>query len=247
MADTPWVDGPLTLIETPSKTRDLNSHGSIYIASEMAHAHNAMIRGLNAIYLQAAGMKQAKDIADFLFFTRAWAAWVLHHHTLEENIMFPEWEQLIGKPGFFEGDTAQHHTFSDGLNRLQTYATDTNPQDYAPDKLKAIIDEFKNVFHTHLCDEIEDLLRLREFDGEKLLLVYKKANATASEQEKTVVPPMVLGLVDKTYEGGMHNPFGLHWTVPYLVKYLLSRKHQGSWRFLPCDMFGQPKPLAFVA
>ena len=40
------------------------------VATEMALAHNIMVRNLNAIYLQAEGVKEPKDIADFLIFCR---------------------------------------------------------------------------------------------------------------------------------------------------------------------------------
>ena len=45
---------------------------SIYIANEMAFAHNAMIRGINSIYNQAPHVHKPKDIADLLFFAKFW-------------------------------------------------------------------------------------------------------------------------------------------------------------------------------
>ena len=50
-----------------------NEHSAIYIANEMAFAHNAMIRGINSIYNQAAHVENIRNIVDFMFFVRAWA------------------------------------------------------------------------------------------------------------------------------------------------------------------------------
>ena len=62
------------------------------------------------------------------------------------------------------------------------------------------------------------------------------------------VYPMVMGTIDDTYENGMHK--GLFpptpWFVPYLIKYWYERRHEGSWRFSPCDGFGKPRELMFL-
>ncbi|KAI0972421.1 hypothetical protein F4678DRAFT_430233 [Xylaria arbuscula] len=55
-----------------------------------------MIRGLNAIYLQAPHVRQAQDIADLLFLTQGWSTWLLDHHHLKENTMLPGFEAALG-------------------------------------------------------------------------------------------------------------------------------------------------------
>ncbi|KAI2624997.1 hypothetical protein GGR54DRAFT_637899 [Hypoxylon sp. NC1633] len=91
----PWADGPWPLIETPSKTQRI-SHAALHIANELAHTHNAMLRGLNALYLQAPFVRQPADVADFLFLARVWSAWVLEHHVLKESVMIPGFEAALG-------------------------------------------------------------------------------------------------------------------------------------------------------
>ncbi|XXH03660.1 Cys-Gly metallodipeptidase [Hypoxylon texense] len=63
--------------------------------NELAHAHNAMLRGLNALYLQAPSVRLPADAADFLFLARAWSAWVLDHHVLKETAMLPGFEAAL--------------------------------------------------------------------------------------------------------------------------------------------------------
>ncbi|KAI1308350.1 hypothetical protein F5Y03DRAFT_350775 [Xylaria venustula] len=57
-----------------------------------------MIRGLNAIYLQAPYVRQAQDIADLLFLTQSWSIWLLDHHHLKENTMLPGFEAALSVP-----------------------------------------------------------------------------------------------------------------------------------------------------
>jgi hypothetical protein len=51
---------------------------------------------------------------------------------------------------------------------------------------------------------------------------------------------MALLTADKTYEGGKH-PFPvMPKFVPHLIKYLVSRKYAGTWKFGSYDYWGQP-------
>ncbi|GLA33272.1 hypothetical protein AnigIFM63309_000095 [Aspergillus niger] len=240
----PWADGPWPLIETPSKTQDISKHEALYIANEMAFAHNAMLRGLNALYLQAEQITESQDIADYLVFLRSWAGWVSHHHTLEEEQMFPQFEGVMKKPNFLEGNVNEHHAFQPILKQLLAYGTDTKPTEYKASTVRSLIEQMAPSFREHLANEITSLMSMEPYDGPALLKVYKECEAEAGKQDKNVIPPMVLGLRDITFEGGNQWP-----TMPpfstHFVHYLFARKHAGAWRFLPSDTWGNPRPLAF--
>ncbi|KAI2630000.1 hypothetical protein GGS21DRAFT_545164 [Xylaria nigripes] len=64
----------------------------------MAYMPNAMLRGLNAIHLQAAHVRQIQNIADLLFLTKSWSAWLLYHHVSKEGTMLPGFEAALGAP-----------------------------------------------------------------------------------------------------------------------------------------------------
>jgi hypothetical protein len=49
--------------------------------------------------------------------------------------------------------------------------------------------------------------------------------------------------MDRTYEGGHHPYPVVPGIVPYLIKYLVSLKYRGAWKFGSCDCFGQPRTL----
>lgn len=210
----------------------------------MAFAHNAMLRGINAIYLQAPNVRQPADVADLLFFAKAWTTWISHHHHLEETRMFPGFEKVAKVDGLLQGNVDQHHTFEPGLARLLQYAISTSPEDFSAAELRAIIDSFAAALRQHLAEEITTLLALRPYNGPALLAVYQECEASASDQPKTEVFPMVLGLCDKTFQGGNSWP-EMPWYAPYMVDWIFGWTHRGAWRFLPSNIHGQPRKLVF--
>jgi hypothetical protein len=229
-----------------------SDHPAHYIANEMAYAHNAMIRGLNAIYLQAPHVPQ-ECAEDFLFLISSWCTWVMHHHNMEESAMFPGFESVSGViKGSLQGNIDQHHAFSDGLETLHRYATTTPPSSlsFSGERIQAHIDNFAKPFHEHLTDEIETLWAMDSVAADssasqKLLKIYKECEANAGRQDKFVVPPMVLGLCDRTFEGGNNWPV-LPTGATYIVHYILGGRHRGAWRFLPSDSWRNPRPLQFL-
>lgn len=74
------------------------THPALHIANEIALIHNAMLRGLNAIYLQVSHVRQNQDVADLLFLTQSWSAWLLDHHNLKEGVILPGFEAVLGVP-----------------------------------------------------------------------------------------------------------------------------------------------------
>jgi hypothetical protein len=222
----------------------------------MAHAHNCMLRGLNAIYLQAPHVKTHVDSADLIFLTASWVDWLTDHHQLEEELMFPGFETALGQPGFLTAAVEQHEVFSRELDGLRQYAAMSSAaKDFDAGELRKRIDALGPLLREHLADEIGMLQRMQEFcqgkqgdeKAQGLLKVYQASQAKAGKQDKFVVPPMVMGLRDKTYEGGNDWP-----KIPggaaaeLIVASVLSLKNRGAWRFLPCDHWGRPRPLAFL-
>jgi hemerythrin-like domain-containing protein len=251
----PWADTPYPLIPTPSNP---TSHSSFYIATSMTLTHNCMLRGLNTIYHSAPHVAGQTDIHDLLFFTECWCNWVSHHHMLEEEIMFPGWEKLIGKEGFMGREVEQHHAFEAGLKKLKRYAEERlgagkegggeGSIKYDGEALRGIIRDFADPFRVHLVDEIDTLLQLGQFEKESdaIMSKYKKAEKEAGKQVPEETFPLVLGLCDKTFEGGRHKNWPpMPWLAPYFVHYWFGRKHKGAWRFCPSDCWGNPRELAF--
>ncbi|KAI1091886.1 hypothetical protein F5B19DRAFT_245925 [Rostrohypoxylon terebratum] len=110
----PWVDEPWPLIEPLSRTLRI-THPAHHIANEISQTHNAMLRGLNTIYLQAPFVRNHVDITDFLFLVRAWSGWVLDYHELKESTMIPGFETTLG--------------MSRGVLRAMEYSFDTRSRE----------------------------------------------------------------------------------------------------------------------
>jgi hemerythrin-like domain-containing protein len=164
-----WADGPFPLIPTPFGARDVSKeHGSKFLAQQMAHIHNCILRVLNAVYNQAPYVKTEKGIVAFLQLVRLWHNELEHHHQTEEICLFPRIEQLTGEKNVMEGNVEQHHQFEPGLKALHKYATETSVKDYNAEDLRKILKGFGDILQTHLNDEINTLLSLEKYDSNKL-------------------------------------------------------------------------------
>lgn len=144
----------------------------------MAHAHNSLIRGLNAILQQAPHVPAAgeegyvaQDVRDLLSYVRSWVLTVNHHHWVEEEHMFPKLDAYTGRPGLMDGPRNQHELFHDGLGRLMDYVTGREPGDYrweGEDGMGAIMHSFSTHLTDHLYAEIETFLGLDDIDPDAL-------------------------------------------------------------------------------
>jgi hypothetical protein len=135
----------------------------------MACVHNILIRGLNAICLQAHGVKEAADITDFLWFIHAWAHTVHEHHDNEEKNTFPMLEMQTSEKGVMERNIGQHHAFTPGFQAMENYVASVTKkqEEYNADKLQGLFDSFAPLLVEHLRDEITTLLELERF-GDKI-------------------------------------------------------------------------------
>ncbi|KAI1105143.1 hypothetical protein F4804DRAFT_154181 [Jackrogersella minutella] len=177
VARKPWVDGPWPLIEPPSRTQRV-SHAAHHIANEIATTHNAMLRGLNALYLQAPFVHKQADIADFLFLTQAWSGWVSDHHEMKESTMIPSFESVLGLEAGSLFSTQHFRNGDEGVDEggrnpqdipalllnLCTYAAETHPQpsSYSPSTLQALLASVACVLVPHLHNQIPVLVQMSE-------------------------------------------------------------------------------------
>jgi hypothetical protein len=234
----------------------------------MALAHNVMIRYLNSIYLQATGITDPKDVADFLFYCQSWHGIIHEHHAGEEKVFFPRLHALMGED-VMEDAVEEHKAFGAGVEEFHSYVSNTKPEEYDGTKLRSIIDSFAPALLKHLQAEIKKLIDVGEkFGGDKFQVLFDEFEAELMKESrkewdpvsfdsivsglctnysaKHVVVPAGIGAVDRTYENGLHAswpPFP--WFVPLMSKWIFSRKYSGSWRFSPCYNFKR-KELQYV-
>ncbi|KAH8666811.1 hypothetical protein BX600DRAFT_282043 [Xylariales sp. PMI_506] len=152
----PWADEPWPLLETPSRTQQI-THPALHIANEIAHGHNAALRGLNAIFLQAPHVAAPADIADLLFLTHCWCVWVLNTHLLRQTQIFPGFEEILEEhPGTLTDKLGGQLDFAPALERLLQYAgaTQPKPELYNPVVLQGLVQDLAPVFRANVACQI---------------------------------------------------------------------------------------------
>ncbi|KAL3463730.1 hypothetical protein BJX64DRAFT_298851 [Aspergillus heterothallicus] len=216
---------------------------TIFTANEMAVSHNIYIRGLNAIYNQAAHVASI------------WIEAIHHHHSLEEETMFPGIERDLGKEGLMKENLEQHHQFEAAMEEFKGYVERVSKigEGYEGAVLKGLVDKFGTLLVEHLHEEIRNLLAVaREFDRDgavlkKNYLVFEKKLVATSSWTRH--HPFIFGCRDATFEGGVNGnwPADVPFFIPYVISGVLSRKvGAGVWRFLPSDFHGKPRALPFA-
>ena len=172
---SPWADEPYSLISTTPFSQD-QSHAAYYVATQMALAHNGIIRGLNSIYVQAPNIprEDLDAVKDFLTYCQCWCESMHHHHDAEEQEFFPSIEKISGVHGLMERNVEQHRAFTPGFEEFQEYAQTCPPNDYDGRKLKSLIDSVAEPLTRHLYDEIDTLRALDKYDSERIRQAYKR-------------------------------------------------------------------------
>ena len=157
-----------------------SSHAAYYVATQMALAHNGILRGLNSIYLQATHIpRQDLDaIRDFLIYCQCWCESMHHHHDGEEKVFFPNIELISDVKGIMERNVEQHRAFAPGFDRFQEYARICLPQDYDGRKTRNLIEDFAEPLTQHLYDEIETLRALDVYDSARIRQAYQRFEKT---------------------------------------------------------------------
>ncbi|KAI1381050.1 hypothetical protein F4677DRAFT_209951 [Hypoxylon crocopeplum] len=293
----PWADGPWPLIETPSRTQRI-AHPALHIANELAHTHNAMLRGLNVLYLQAPYVHQEADIADLLFLAQVWSGWILDHHVLKENAMLPGFEVALSlAPGSLTSTTRLGVESEEDdvrekadksldllLQHVHSYATETlsQPSTYSPSTLQTLLLVLASSLVPHLHAQIPLLVQMRDLctpssstpssshssptpsppssthrshslseadRSNRLTQIHLTSEAALNaKMDRFAVPPMLVRLRDATFAGSGDAAAWPQLSVPALhaIADRLSPRHAGSWRFLPCDVWGRPRELEFL-
>ncbi|KAL9086285.1 MAG: hypothetical protein Q9165_007200 [Trypethelium subeluteriae] len=242
-----WADGPYALISTDPFSRD-PSHAAYYVATQMALAHNGIIRGLNSIYIQATHLPRndLATIQDFLTYCQCWCESMHHHHEAEEHDFFPNIERITGVEGLMERNVEQHRAFTPGFDRFQEYARTCQPKDYDGQTIKNLVDDFAEPLTRHLYEEIDTLRALDSYDSQRIREAYQHFEKGLRSADMYRSAPLVFGTADRSFEGGMHDFPPVPFFVPYVVHYLFARRYSGAWRFNPCTFWRDRRELAFT-
>ena len=96
---------------------------------------------------------------------------------MEEENFFPMIEEYTGVKGIMETNVHQHAAFGAGLERFKNYVFEATPETFDGRRVKEIIDGFGSVLRIHLTEEIDSLLALDKYGGDKLEKCYRELDA----------------------------------------------------------------------
>lgn len=155
----------------------------------MTRAHNALLRGLNSILLQAPNVPSAgsegyrsQDVKDLLSFVRCWIKMVNHHHAVEEEYIFPAMAEFSADPNLLETPQHEHGLFQDGLKRLLAYTEATRPEEYRWEGgMKDLMDAFSKHLTNHLYAEIDLFMGFHTLDSEGYREVWQRSWSASSQ------------------------------------------------------------------
>jgi hemerythrin-like domain-containing protein len=247
-----WAEEPFTLLETPCHKGLDPELPSVAIAHSMCQVHNALFRGLNAIYNQAQEVEErgsSQDIDDFLTYSSLMVTLIHHHHSVEERYLFPEFEKI--HEGVMSVNLEQHKPIHKAVDKLIEYVyTAQKDKNFQPQKLLQLLDELKQPLHAHMSAEIDTLLDLpKHIDQATIKEITENTKKQArKEADRTTDLPLFFTLCDREFEGGpIGPPFPpqIPWFVSLIVKYWWAPQKSNLWRFSPCDLNQNRQPLLF--
>ncbi|KAJ6587449.1 hypothetical protein DFH09DRAFT_1307677 [Mycena vulgaris] len=212
-------------------------------AIDMCVAHNAMIRGLNAIHAQARGITPVQ-VEPFSFFCVSFCEMVHAHHHLEETYVFGVYESKLGA-GAMAHNVEQHHSFMVGLDALEEYvkAVHAGAEPYSGDMLIAKMEAFTDQLVEHLTDEILTL------DKERMRAAFTRQDFKDMEagivkhvfKDVSLWTTLPMGLLCHEKATALYFP-PLPKALLLAVQYGFARRYSDAWAFAPCDIFGNLKP-----
>jgi hypothetical protein len=242
---------PFPLLTSPLKSTYDSASVGIQMGHDMVHIHNIILRGLNAIILQAPHIPPNTTAAsDLLQLCRFWCDMIVHHHDTEEEYFFPAVEKLIGVPGSMAGNVAGHEAFESALLDFEKWAETTTSATYSSEELLQRISILGPPMVQHLSDEIPSMINLEgKARAKDLKKVWDGAGEYSKKNSKVgpqIVIPMFMGCHDVTFPTGDQGSVEFPLPVVYGINYLFWRQNANVWRLLPSDCWGKPQKLPYL-
>lgn len=220
----------------------------------MAQVHNCFIRGLNGIY-HLAPKVPTNDLANFVAYCLSLSECIDFHHDEEENVVFPQVEEVTGVKGLMAENVEQHAAFHDGLIAFQDYLREllaSDPTKLSTKRFRQLFRSFAGPLQIHLEAEITCIENLRAYDHTGVDLEKMAAEAAQKSTTPGIIVSQLPALMlnhDRTFEDGYSPglwPPDIPAPVSFGVRRIGTCWYWGRWKFTTCDANQMPKDLVYM-
>ncbi|KAK9246523.1 hypothetical protein V1506DRAFT_166353 [Lipomyces tetrasporus] len=170
------------------------------------------------------------DLRNFLGYCEAWCTTLVHHHDVEEAVMFPYLQAKLD----FAKELEQHEKLHEALDAFlgQIMLAQKNPSLFDPAEMIQILKSAENNLVTHLHQEIEDLApeRLKVYTSQEIRDLSARVAKYAMQHANLALGlPFVRSHTPPEYKSWPPLP----WAIETLCLPLLAMWHGGYWKYSP--------------
>ncbi|KAG8773651.1 hypothetical protein FRC12_002396 [Ceratobasidium sp. 428] len=211
-------------------------------AIRMSALHNIHIRALNSIIYHAPNI-EPKDVPSFMKYCNSLVATIHEHHATEEQVVFPVFEEKLGK-GAMEGNMTQHQDFIPKFDEWSELCKDilAKKAEYKPAEFVKLMRESTDILAVHLVDEIPTMAagKLRpHFTEAELQALEEKIEKKVQELVSPWDMPIMLVNGDSNYNSWFPE---IPAPVIFVARHVLMRLTGDMWKYGQSDKYMQLKP-----
>jgi len=199
----------------------------------MVYAHSMLMHAFDSVYTHLQN-PPTDDLPNFLGYCSLFTEVIIHHHDIEEAVLFP----FLNTKLDFSSEIDDHKFIHDYLDRLDTLIKEAqvDHSKFNPQKMIQLMDELKDPLVKHLSEEIQDLEadKLRVFDAKEVEDMITRLDDKAKEKA-TLTKFFPFGLSHMSDEARQYWPPFLMSPVirKFIIPYVVAMPYRGYWKYSP--------------
>ncbi|KAG9073810.1 hypothetical protein FS749_014666 [Ceratobasidium sp. UAMH 11750] len=210
-------------------------------AIRMAALHNTFIRTLNSIIYHAPNIT-SEEVPSFMKYCNSLVAMMHEHHATEEEVVFPVFEEKLGK-GAMDANVTQHQDFMPKFDEWAEHCKNilAKKAEFKPAEFTKLMRESTDVLAVHLVDEIPTMeaSRLRpHFTEAELQALEVKIVKKVQELVSPWDLPLMLVNGDASYNSWFPEIPG---PVIFVARHILMRLSGDMWKYGQSDKYMKSK------
>ncbi|KAG8741192.1 hypothetical protein FRC10_003186 [Ceratobasidium sp. 414] len=203
----------------------------------MAALHNIFIRSFNSIIHHAPNITPG-EVPSFMKYCNSVVAMIHEHHATEEEVVFPVFEEKLGK-GAMDANITQHQDFMPKFHEWADVCKTilAKKAEYKPAEFIKLMRESTDVLAVHLVDEIPTMESSRlkpHFTEAELQALEVKIVKKVQELVSPWDMPLMLVNGDASYDSWFP---GIPGPVMFVVRHILMRLSGDMWKYGQSDKY----------